>query len=172
MFRLPAFALIFMVLGEWTPLIVMYITPLIPEAVRIPGQVEKEVAKMERTRHERMRFAATTIQQTNFTSQSISQAEPLKSAQHTLLAFSARFNCHAKMWDRLGVTPPTFWLKRNVRKKIEYLKRDDELIRRDGGWRGLERREVERACKERGLDVLGKKEGELGRGLEGWFGGR
>jgi hypothetical protein len=168
MMRLPAFGLVFLVCGEWTPLLVMYITPLVPEPVRIPAQVSKTLEKLERRRHERMR--GTLHDDGNgFSAHSIAGIEPLKSSDKDLRAISARLDCHAGLWDRLGVSPPTFWLKHNVRKKLEYLKRDDELIKRDGGWKNLDKREVQRACTERGMDVLGKKEAELWRGLDGWF---
>jgi hypothetical protein len=55
MLRLPAFGLIFLVFGEWTPLLVMYITPLIPEPCRIPKQVMRSLSKTEAKRHDRQR---------------------------------------------------------------------------------------------------------------------
>lgn len=86
-----------------------------------------------------------------------------------LFIMSARYNCHGRIWDWVFVMPPKFWLQRNVRKKFEYLRRDDELIARDGGFHALEKGEVERACVERGLDVLGKREDDVRRELAKWF---
>ncbi|KAH7085924.1 hypothetical protein BKA63DRAFT_500763 [Paraphoma chrysanthemicola] len=184
MLRLPAFGAIFLVFGEWTPLLVMYITPLIPEACRIPSQVQRDLAKTEKTRHERQRRAAVDAMRllardkptgsTNFTPQTysaaaIGRADALKMPLYDLVLTSARFNCHSKLWDWAFVTPPKFLLQRNVRKKFTYLAKDDAAIERDGGCAGLEKREVERACIERGVDVVGKKEEELRRVLGAWF---
>lgn len=101
--------------------------------------------------------------------EAIKRTNPLDLTLFELCLASARYNCHSKIWDWAFMTPPKFWLKRNVRKKYEYLGTDDKLIERDGGCQALEWREVERACIERGFDVVGKKEDELRRALEGWF---
>ncbi|KAF2023881.1 hypothetical protein EK21DRAFT_79954 [Setomelanomma holmii] len=186
MLRLPAFGAIFLVFGEWTPLLVMYITPLIPEACRIPSQVQKDLAKTEKKRHERLRRAgvdsmrllakdrtSTSPESASSLSSaaSIRHADALKLPFHDLILASARFDCHSKIWDWMFVTPPKFWLQRTVRKKFAYLKTDDELIERDGGCQALSKREVERSCIERGIDVIGKKEEELRRALGAWFKG-
>jgi len=193
MMRLPAFGAIFLIFGEWTPLLVMYITPLIPEACRIPSQVQRDLAKREETRRARLDMRATVMRlmhkerkipgtEANLPDTSkgkgVSDAEALRETKvlemtHLeLFLASARYNCHSKIWDWLLVTPPKFWLQRNVRKKFEYLGTDDRLIERDGGYQALEKREVERACVERGIDVLGKKEDEVRReGGKWWRGG-
>jgi hypothetical protein len=168
MLRLPAFGLVFLVCGEWTPLLVMYITPLVPEPVRIPGQVTKTLEKLERRRHERMR-GVLSQDGNEYSANEIAHTDALALEHRKLYAMSARFDCHTGLWERLGMGPPVFWLKHNVRKKVEYLRRDDELIKRDGGWKNLDSKEVKRACVDRGIDVLGKKEAELWRGLDGWF---
>jgi hypothetical protein len=186
MLRLPAFAAIFLVFGEWTPLLVMYITPLIPEPCRIPSQVSRDLAKTEKTRHERLRRAGTHALRLlakdkrvagasqdgpqTYNAAALRTANPLHMPLYELVCASARFNCHSRLWDWVVVAPPKFWLMRNVRKRFEYLRQDDEAIVRDGGCQALERREVERACVERGMDVGGRKEEELRRALGGWFG--
>ena len=87
-----------------------------------------------------------------------------------LLSASARFDCHARIWDWIKLSPPEALLKRSVGKRVGYLQKDDELIRRDGGWKGLGDKEVERACIERGIDVLGKEDKVLRQELGTWFG--
>ena len=87
-------------------------------------------------------------------------------------ALSARLDAHSWVWDKLFLTPPRPLLRWDVGKRLAYLKKDDGLIERDGGWQGLGAVEVRRACKERGIDVLEKSEGELRKGLAGWFGVR
>jgi hypothetical protein len=183
MLRLPAFGLIFLIFGEWTPLLVMYITPIIPEPSRIPRQVHSDLSKLEARRHARQRkvsldamrlmardrgVAGSGGHDVVASAHTIRTTNPLDLTLFELMLASARFNCHSKLWDWAMLTPPKFWLKRNLRKTYEYLRTDDRLIERDGGHQGLEMREVQRACVERGMDVLGKKEGEMRRSLEGW----
>lgn len=183
--RLPAFALILLVFGEWTPLLVMWLTPVVPEACRIPNQNKKDVEKIEKRRRERMRRlamdAARLIQQDRRpgTGQS---AAPMRSPRtmdvkevesldlFNLLNISSKLDAHSKFWDWLFITPPKATLRRAVQKKLAYLKKDDALIERDGGWQGLGIDELRRACIERGIDVLGKNETDLRKGLADWYG--
>lgn len=189
-FRLPAMAVLILVLGEWLPLVVLYITPLIPEACRIPQQVRRDLSKREQSRayrlHRVMRDALVLQRKdkpavergTNLPStapQSPEDVGPwgraiksMKAQDMTLfelMLFSAQHDCHSKIWDLLNMTPPKSLLQRRVRQKMEYLAKDDELIERDGGFAGLEKEEIERACVERGIYVLGKQENELRRAL-------
>ena len=46
---------------------------------------------------------------------------------------------------------------------------DDFAIERDGGTKMLEKEEVRIACEERGIDVLGKEEGNLRADLKRWM---
>ena len=46
---------------------------------------------------------------------------------------------------------------------------DDFAIERDGGIKSLEKEEVRIACEERGIDVLGKEEGNLRADLKRWL---
>jgi hypothetical protein len=50
-----------------------------------------------------------------------------------------------------------------------YLTQDDKLIRRDGGAQALDKQELQRACVERGIDVLGKSEAEQRKSLGQWY---
>ncbi|KAH7394263.1 hypothetical protein DE146DRAFT_661312 [Phaeosphaeria sp. MPI-PUGE-AT-0046c] len=185
--RLPAFGLIFLVFGEWTPLLVMYITPLIPEPCRIPSQVERDLKKREARRRERQNMPLRLIERLRKRDigkgrssasptvladmRALLHFKPREATHLDLLLASARLDCHGRMWDWIQAIPPRSLLVRNMERKFKYLRKDDEMIVRHGGWQALERREVERACVERGIDVLGKGEGELRRGLGAWFGG-
>ena len=46
---------------------------------------------------------------------------------------------------------------------------DDFAIERDGGMKRLEKEEVRMACEERGIDVLGKEDGNLRADLKRWM---
>ncbi|KAG9192328.1 hypothetical protein G6011_11062 [Alternaria panax] len=185
--RLPAFGLLVLLLGEWLPIVVMYITPVIPEACRIPQQVQRAIRKLEDKRQDRLRRVALdamrlmrrdrpSIGTASSDAPSVSlstggQATPVttkKWNEMTLYEFSltaAQLDCYPAIFDWLPVTAPKFLLQRNVRKKLEYLQTDDKLIKRDGGWSGLGREELQRVCVDRGLPVLGKREDELRKAL-------
>lgn len=167
MIRLPAFGLLVLLLGEWLPLVVLYITPLIPEPCRIPQQVQRVHHKLQQTRHNRL----MEIAKNGIALQARDPRTPgttTRDSLFELLLLSARYNCHSPIWDTLRLTPPKWLLRRNVRNTLEYIKTDDALIERDGGYAALEKREVERALVERGCDVLGKREDELRREIVEW----
>ncbi|XPS91527.1 hypothetical protein M3J09_000943 [Ascochyta lentis] len=203
--RLPVMGFLILALGEWLPLVVIYLTPVIPEACRIPTQVERTLRKLESRRKDRLtRIAmdAQRLQTRDRTPATDSDAIRLAAAAEGLLSpekkigkaggmamasaivppeasqelslfhlllLSARLDCHPRILDILYLTPPKWMLQRNVSKKLAYLTRDDELIRRDGGSQALDKRELLRACVERGIPVLGKSEGEQRKSLAQWY---
>jgi hypothetical protein len=185
--RLPAFGFLVLLLGEWLPLVVMYITPVIPEACRIPQQVQRALRKLEDKRQDRLRRVArdamqlmsrdrppigsTSSDTPSVTLQKSGQVIPVTTKNwkemtlYELSLTAAQLDCYPALFDWLPLTAPKFLLQRNVRKKLEYLKTDDRLIQRDGGWAALGKEELQRACVDRGLPVLGKKESELRKAL-------
>lgn len=86
-----------------------------------------------------------------------------------LLTLSSKLDAHGKLWDLLLLTPPKGVLRWGLKRRLQYLQKDDELIMRDGGWQGLGREEGIRACMERGIDVLGRSDKELRGDLKAWF---
>ncbi len=89
-----------------------------------------------------------------------------------LLHISRSLGLHSTWWfDEsflAGISPPSGLLQRRVQKAKEYIESDDKLIDRDGGVGGLDIEEVKMAMVDRGLDVLGKQDGELRRRLKDW----
>ena len=64
---------------------------------------------------------------------------------------------------------PTPLLRRRVSATTRYLDLDDRLIARYGGVRKMDLRELEVACVERGLDIVGRREGQLRDQLKLWI---
>jgi hypothetical protein len=166
----------------------MYVTPIIPEACRLPSQVKKQLVKLENKRHDRLRQTAIKAMQllakdrkvadspaaiasksALSETEKIQQSNPLEMSHYELFVASATFNCHERIFDILHITPPKFWLQRGVRKHYDYLRTDDALIERDGGFHALDKKEVERACIERGIGVLNRKEDAIRKALAAWF---
>ena len=58
--------------------------------------------------------------------------------------------------------------ERNVHKHMRFLAVDTELLEKDGGVEALENEEVVLACIDRGIDVRGRKAGDLRYALEKW----
>lgn len=203
--RLPVMGFLILALGEWLPLVVIYLTPVIPEQCRIPTQVERVLKKKEAKRRERLERIAThalrlqSLDRTPRTDQDgirlAAAAEGLLNPASKvgkeggmamasaivppeasndlslfhLLLLSARLDCHPRVLDKLYVTPPKWLLQRNVSTTLAYLTKDDELIRRDGGSMKLDKTELQRACVERGIDILGKSEQEQRKSLAQWY---
>jgi hypothetical protein len=180
--RLPAFAALLLVFGEWLPLLVVYLTPVVPEPCRIPLQIERTLKSMEKRRAERERRLAIDAarlvardRKPGATSPGTIRPQAVdlevlnKADLYTLLSLDVRFGVQPKVWDWLFLTPPKALLRWGLKRRIGYLQKDDWAIRRDGGFQALEAREVQRACVERGIKVLGKNEGELRKELAVWF---
>lgn len=180
--RLPAFAALLVLFGEWLPLLVVYITPVVPEPCRIPSQIERTLKSIEKRRAERERRLAIDAarlvardRRPGVTTPGAIRPQTVdlealdKADLYTLLNLDVRFGVQPRVWDWLFLTPPKALLRWGLKGRIGYLQKDDEAIRRDGGFQALEAREVERACVERGIRVLGRKEVELRKELAEWF---
>ncbi|KAJ9647256.1 hypothetical protein H2199_002243 [Coniosporium tulheliwenetii] len=183
--RVPIFALLFLILGEWLPLVVIYFTALVPRTCRIPLQVDREIRKLETRRRESLREMnalraiagkggeaakdegakdGTQAQGTGQLATEVIIKEDNRVDRKTELVHLSRcFGLHSKMWDRLLGGLPTALVARKVRNRFDYLAEDDRLLLRDGSVKDLTKEETKEACVERGIDVLGRKEEEMRR---------
>jgi len=167
----------------------MYITPLVPEACRIPQQVQRSLRKMEDKRQDRLHRISM-----NATRLMLKDRQPVRSTHghepsnppkndtagtvvtsstknwhelslYELSLVAAQQDCYPALFDWAPFTPPKWLLEKNVKKKMDYLSTDQKLIERDGGWAALNKQEIQRACVERGLPIVGKREDELRKAL-------
>ena len=161
--RVPIFALVFIVCGEFTPLIVIAIGGIVPWTCRIPSK--------SRTIAESSRSGAPSRSATL-------PLEPLKEEgagaleRMQLLHICWSLGLGSRAWDWLGGQYPGLpnWvLRRKVGRRLDYLEMDDKLIRECGGVGEMEEREVRMACVERGVDVLGKSNEQLSMDLDAWL---
>jgi len=156
--RLPVFALIFLIFGELSPLILPFAAGAVPYNCRIPKQLERE---------RRLRAAA---RESSFHAlgavggwQGIDQTKllSLTEVQHvaTVLGVAGRVG---RLLERL--------VRWRVDRRIEYLTLDTELLRRGGGVRAIDAgEELVMAAQDRGISTLGKPEEEVRRELESWM---
>ncbi|ETS01066.1 hypothetical protein M419DRAFT_99967 [Trichoderma reesei RUT C-30] len=158
--RLPVFALFFMVAGEFTPLLVVFVSGILPFTCRFPSLMKDILEKAERRRAAAFNDLESKYPEGAFSPQ-ITKAV---ARQHILRTL----DLSGAMWDRLGFTPPGMW---NIKGKLRlsYLEVDDKRLLDGGGPSGLEVEELRIACAERGLNVLGKSEEELRRRLGDWL---
>jgi hypothetical protein len=89
-----------------------------------------------------------------------------------LIHISWSLGLSSRIWDYLGGQYPglpTGILRGKVRRRVKYLEMDDRLIRACGGVREMEAEEVRMACVERGINVLGRSEGDVRTDLGAWL---
>jgi len=164
--RVPIFAVVFVMCGELTPLVVVALSNVVPWTCRIPKQVESDRRKLEKRR---------AISFRNLTSEPpfgghVKGAHGLERMQ--LLHISWSLGLSSSLWDYLGGKLPglpSFILRRRVQRRLEYLELDDGLIKKNGGVGEMEEEEVRMALVERGVDVLKKDEGQLKANLNAWL---
>lgn len=162
--RVPTFALVFIVCGEFTPLVVVAMSNVVPWTCRIPKQIEGDRKKLEERRKISFRNLTMPLPDNEV------GVEGLERMQ--LLHISWSLGLSSSMWDWLGGRLPGLpnaILRRKVRARLEYLELDDELIGREGGVVGMEEEEIKMACVERGIDVVGRDLSGFRADLKGWL---
>jgi hypothetical protein len=161
--RLPAFGLVLLVCGEFTPLVVIVFDGLVPYTCRIPRQIGKALERAEERRSAAFqdlygRSPDGILSMSPSAGQSVARAHVLRSL-HLI----------GNIWDRVGITPSWLWsMKGDL--QMAYLEVDNKLLlQSDGGVSRLEPEEVKLACIDRGINVLGRKDGELRQRLGDWL---
>jgi hypothetical protein len=162
--RIPIFALVFLICGEFTPLVVIALTSVVPYTCRIPKQIESDRKTLEKRRAISFRNLTAALPDNSDGVQALERMQ--------LLHISWSLGLSSSAWDWLGGQLPglpTPFLRRKVRRRVQYLEWDDKLIKRDGGVEGMNLEEVKMALIERGADVLGKSESQLRGTLKAWL---
>ena len=175
--RIPIFALLFAILGEWLPLVVFFFTPLVPYTCRIPKQVDRALQAAELRRKNSFRAAGggDAVPTPYVTDGKVPRRiEELSKPQ--LLHVSRSLGLHARLWDVVtrDALPPALALRWLASRRLAYLRRDDLLLQRDSKMPAdsLSSEEVKRACVERGIDILGRNDAILRPRLKAWLKGQ
>ena len=161
--RVPAFALVLIICGEFTPLVVIALTGIVPWTCRIPKQIDADRRKLE---------ARRSISFRNLTAPPPERRGVELLERMQLLHISWSLGLSSKAWDWLGSQYPglpNFILRKRVQNRIEYLEMDDRLIVQGGGVGDMEIEEVRMALVERGVNVLGRGDKELKGDLSAWL---
>lgn len=164
---LPFFALVFVCCGEFTPLLVPWLTAIVPPSVHIPLQTKKLREKAEKRRQQARKGGPTEWRSIR----SIWALNPAKVYGELPLPVICRMAkelaLYPPWWEKLPLYVPL--VKRRLKLRLNELKYDDLTIVRDGGVRGMMAEEVVMACERRGLAVEGKEEAMLRKMLEQWL---
>ncbi|KAF2433752.1 hypothetical protein EJ08DRAFT_551784, partial [Tothia fuscella] len=173
--RVPVFALLFAVLGEWLPLVVIFVTPIVPYPCRIPKQIRQTREGLEKRRHDSFRGITDGYVPNSKVMRGEGEVKDLKQLNKgQLMHISRSLGLHFGVWDRIsyGHFPPEMLLRYKVEKWLKYLDQDDALLKRDGGIEELKGEELKLAAEQRGIDILGRKDDELRKNLQLWMKGR
>jgi hypothetical protein len=159
--RLPIFALVFILCGEFTPLVVIALTDIVPYTCRIPRQIESDRTMLEKRRE-------ISFQNLEFDLPVGSVGvEELNRMQLLHISRSLGLSIMDRGWFEDCL--PTSLLRRKVRKRGEYLNIDDKLILRCGGIEGMNVEETRIALVERGINISGKTEEHLKDSMRAWL---
>lgn len=143
--RIPVFAVVFLVFGEFSPLVLPFISSVVPWNCRIPKQLQGDREKQEQRRKEA--FA-------KLPSEVLVEKATDGLDREELLHVSNVLGLHSTKWPGALGLPPTGWLRWKVRRRVEYLELDDTLLERGGGPTALDGgEELKMAVVERGMWV-------------------
>lgn len=152
--RLPVFALVLMVFGEFTPLVVLAFPKLTPYTCRIPKQIEKLRTNAQERRDASIRNIRHVTE-----SSALDKIAPGHVVRCLDLA--------SRIWDKAGIDPP--FASAKASKAISRIVTDDAMIRDGGGVNALEPDEVILACEDRAFDVRSADVETLRKGLAKWI---
>ncbi|TVY49263.1 hypothetical protein LOCC1_G000827, partial [Lachnellula occidentalis] len=161
--RVPIFGLVFIICGEFTPLVVIALSSVVPWTCRIPRQIEADRKKLETRRG--ISFRNLIVEPP--TEKGVGALERMQ-----VLHISWSLGLSSSAWDWLGGQYPglpTWVLRRKVASSVEYLELDDKLLGDPKRVDELEVEEVRMALVERGVDVLGKSSESLRADLIAWL---
>ncbi|KAF8458222.1 hypothetical protein BDZ91DRAFT_743290, partial [Kalaharituber pfeilii] len=167
--RIPIFAILFIVCGEFTPLIVVAFSSIVPFPCRIPRQIYSDNLKLEKSRSDSFStLPPAPITTTNFANITTANPNPKLCINIPPVLDLSHLTPQqlSHIATTLGLKPALLkyipgLLRRRVQKRIEYLELDDLLIEYFGGLDTLAshggKQELEWAAIERGIDTLKKK---------------
>lgn len=151
--RVPIFALIFLVCGEFSPLIFPFIPSAVPYTCRIPQQQTRERTMIEARRKESFRTRKTLIPTDSAASNEVKRKAFKELSREELLHCSDVLGLHSRCWK-----PPNFLLRHRLAARIRHLALDNVLIDRYGVSAIDPGEELVMAAVERGIDVMGVDE--------------
>ncbi|KAJ4414792.1 hypothetical protein N0V82_007707 [Gnomoniopsis sp. IMI 355080] len=184
--RLPPFALLLLVCGEFTPLVVIAMPGLVPYTCRIPRQIESLQRKAEDRRaasfrrledmmREKKRLAHDDDGETKPADEQSKAMGPRKASLTDAKAaahIARSLNLISPLWDRIGLPDAALVLlstQRKAQRHVDFLREDDALLVQAGGVDALVDEEVVLACVDRAIGTLGRSTDDLRAQLRLWL---
>ncbi|KAL2758093.1 hypothetical protein ACRALDRAFT_1068521 [Sodiomyces alcalophilus JCM 7366] len=162
--RVPLFALVLLICGEFTPLVVLALDGIVPYSCRLPRQIGASLSAAEARR--RVSFTQLEI---DYPRGVLAEDDGVGSARRAARVHVLRsLHLPGAMWDKLGFMPPGMWFIKG-QLRMGFLEGDDSLLMKDGALSDLVHEELRIACAERGIDVLGRGDGALRELLGDWL---
>ncbi|KAK6520457.1 hypothetical protein TWF506_000711 [Arthrobotrys conoides] len=162
--RIPLFAVLFTICGEFTPFVVALFSNIVPITCRIPSQIQSD----RRWRENQIKASFEAF----LPSTSINR--PVEGLDK--LTWKEKVHCstvvgrHSGLWpSRILPLPFGFVLHKRLNRYEVYIATDDLLIAKGGGVMKLSPPELEIACVDRGIKVLDKSEQQLRADLQRWL---
>jgi hypothetical protein len=155
--RLPLFALIVLICGEFTPLVVLLFPRLTPYTCRIPSQTTVIRKSTEARR-------AASFRALSHARHSGDESAALQKVADGHICRSLGLG--SALWDKMGLDVP--FAKTRADDAVKRIVQDDAFLRSGGGVGALVDDEVVLACEARGIDTLGKDIASLRDKLAAW----
>lgn len=164
--KIPIFVLIVMLTGEFSPLILLFFTGLVPGPCLSPTQIARI--------REKLQVRPKAIYAKMHSSNILPGGAGVNIAgmnRQQLRLIGATLGLYSARWDRFEAValPPTFWIRARAQKAIKDLDLDDRLLSREGAVAELELEEVMMALSDRGIDVRVKTDADLRDELQAWI---
>ena len=164
--RIPLFALVFLICGEFTPLLVPFLSPIVPKTLWLPSQWEKARRKAALRRQRYICLEGGSVAPN--ARRASSTSSPVRpSGVEAALGVSnyntgITLNAWPRWWDSwLVQRMPASYLIQRIDSKTSELLLDDFAICRDGGVSAMVDEEIMMALDARGYDIIGKEMTEL-----------
>ena len=169
--RLPVFALVFLVCGEFTPLLVPFLSSAVPKTLWLPSQWENARRKAEarRRNHVRVRGERQVPDGESSSTQPLpdNPSKPDLTLRESKYKRGIKLNAWPRWWDLILIRwLPISMISKRIEGKSYDLLLDDFAIDRDGGVNNMVDDEVKMALDARGQDVIGKDMVDLRRILQ------
>ncbi|KAI8382362.1 LETM1-like protein [Blakeslea trispora] len=184
MVKLIPFGIVFLILPESIPLLVMYVPGMVPSTCLKDSQI---VRKTLRDRKQREKLDKIRQKMTMNVLKSAEQVEGIAPEdflnRHKFQKIAKQYNDDFRLGeiDRRHLSSycrfmsindygPQFVLKRRLQKYMDYLDKDDKLLlQQENTVDQLDEKELSHAVEERGMRSLDREQEEMRRALKYWL---
>ena len=159
-----------MICGEFTPLVIVFVTGLVPRIIWLPAQFRKKREKAEERRRVCQREGRFQHTAGEMILSNPSRSLTDSKGSNITIYVAQSLGLYSSVLDRFvpALIPPGI-VRRRVDRRLKDLEVDDFAIVRDGGVKGMDKEEVAMACEDRGIDLLEREDIKLRKDLSEWI---